>query len=279
MEKDSIPAYTQLRKMSAHATSFIPKGFRTLTAYPIVPDAPGLIGFVKETFGGEEKFRTIGSAGGIHCEMRIGDSMLMIGGGGPDLTWHGEVRPMAFHISVPDTDTTYQQALQAGAVSLQDPADQFWAERTAGVKDPFGNHWYIGTHRGDVWYFEGRPVLQPFLHPVEAEPVIAFLTRAFGAQELGRHASPEGKILHTTLQIGDGSLEMSEATGVYQPMPGMFYLYVPDVDASYGLALEAGAASISAPADQSYGDRSAGVDDGFGNRWYIATHIAPATAS
>jgi PhnB protein len=58
----------------------------------------------------------------------------------------------------------------------------------------------------------------------------------------------------------------------------MVYMYVPDVDALYGRALEAGATSISAPADQPYGDRTAGVKDGFGNQWYIATHIRDVTS-
>jgi uncharacterized glyoxalase superfamily protein PhnB len=68
-------------------------------------------------------------------------------------------------------------------------------------------------------------------------------------------------------------MEMGEAHGKYQPMPAMFYLYVPDCDAVYRRALAAGATSISEPKDQSYGDRSAGVKDVFGNQWYIATHI------
>ncbi len=56
-------------------------------------------------------------------------------------------------------------------------------------------------------------------------------------------------------------------------MPATLYLYVADVDATYRRALEAGATSLSAPADQFYGDRSAGVVDPTGNRWYIATRI------
>jgi PhnB protein len=255
------------------AVSPVPKGYRTLTAYPVAQDAAALIDFVKQVFAAEETFRAIGSAGGIHCEVRVGDSRLMIGGGGPGLSWRGDPIPMAFHIYVEDTDAVYRRALESGAVSIQAPADQFYGERSGGVKDPFGNHWYIATCKGETYYREGFPIVQPYLHPLRAEPVITFLKRAFGARELGRYATPDGVIHHSTLKIGDGALEMGEAQGPYQPMPGMFYLYVPDADAVYRRALEAGATSISEPADQSYGDRSGGVKDVFGNQWYIATHI------
>ncbi len=53
----------------------------------------------------------------------------------------------------------------------------------------------------------------------------------------------------------------------------MLHLYLPDTDASYKRALAAGATSVREPADQFYGDRSAGVRDEFGNQWYIATHV------
>jgi PhnB protein len=248
-------------------------GFRTLTAYVIVQDAPGLIEFVKRTFAGEEVFRTVGSAGGVHCEVRVGDCMLMIGGGGAGLSWRGEARPMAFHIYVRDTDGVYQSALEGGAQSLQTPVDEPWGERRANVKDPFGNHWYIATFKGENYFSEGAPTVQPYLHPLRAEPVIQFLEQAFGAQETGRATSPEGAILHTTLKIGDAAMEMTEADGPYQPMPSTFYLYVPDVDGVYRRALAAGATSTSEPADQPYGDRVASVKDAAANDWYIATHI------
>jgi len=73
-------------------------------------------------------------------------------------------------------------------------------------------------------------------------------------------------------------MEFFDADGIYQPMPGMFYLYVPDVDAVYRRALEAGATSISELADHAYGDRSGGVE-AFGNKWYIATHSAASAAT
>jgi uncharacterized glyoxalase superfamily protein PhnB len=255
------------------ATSPIPRGFHTLTPYPIAQDAAALIDFVKQTFGAEEKFRAIGSAGGIHAEVRLGDSMLMMGGGGPGLSFRGESQPMAFHVYVEDTDAVYQRALAAGAVSIQPPVDQVYGERSGGVKDLAGNNWYIATLKGDRYIPEGLHTVTAYLHPMRAEPVISFLKRAFGADELEKYASPDGVIHHAKIKIGDSVLEMGEAHGPYQPMPATFYLYVPDVDAVYSRALNAGATSTSEPVDQSYGDRSAGVKDPFGNQWYIATHI------
>jgi PhnB protein len=116
---------------------------------------------------------------------------------------------------------------------------------TANVKDAFGNHWYIATFRGENYFSEGAPTVQPYLHPTRAEPLIHFLEQAFGAKELGRATSPEGAILHTTLKIGDAALEMSEADGPYQPMPSTFYLSVPDADTTYRRAIAAGAVSVS----------------------------------
>jgi PhnB protein len=78
---------------------------------------------------------------------------------------------------------------------------------------------------------------------------------------------------HAKIRIGDSIIEMGEAHGQWQPMPTALYMYVPDVDAVYNRALEAGATSLSVPVDQPYGYRNAGVEDPFGNRWFIATPV------
>lgn len=251
----------------------IPQGYHSVTPYIVAADADGLIEFLKNTFGAEEKFRAVGSAGGRHADLRIEDSALMVGGGGAGLAWKGAPIPNAFHIYVRDCDAVYQRALQQGATSIAAPVDQPYGERSASVKDAAGNHWYIATYKGPNYKWEGAPTIQPYMHPLRADPVIAFLKHAFRAQELGRHASPDGVVHHLMLKIGDSFLEMGEAHGPYQPMPAMYYLYVPDCDAVYRQALSAGATSLSEPADQPYGDRNAGVKDPFGNQWYIATHI------
>src|SRR6266540_3078879 len=81
------------------ASSFMPKGFRTVTPYVVVHDAAGLIDFAARVFDAEEVHRAIGPGGGIHAEVRIGDSMLMIGGGAPpERPWQGPQWPAVFHV-------------------------------------------------------------------------------------------------------------------------------------------------------------------------------------
>jgi len=257
--------------------SYIREGYRTITPYLTVADAPQLIDFVKQTFGAEETFRGTGAAGGVHCELRLGNTMLMVGGGGAQgSSWSGTPSPSSLHIYVPDCDAAYERALRANATSISEPADQPWGERLARVKDPSGNNWFIAfpTYLGKEKYdADDVQTVQAYLHPTKADPVIEFLKRSFGAEDLGRAVSPEGLLLHTTIKIGDSTLEMSDAVGPYQPTPTTFYLYVSDADALYRRALDAGATSISEPADQSYGDRVAAVKDSAGNQWYLATYL------
>ena len=256
----------------------IPKGYRTLTPYLVAENAVGLLEFVQKAFEGELVFRSIGSAGGMHAEVQVGDSMLMMGGGGPGLHWSGKPKQFGFHYYVPDCDATYARALDAGAKSIQAPADQFYGERSGTVQDAAGNYWYIATRLTGDYKWEGAPDIQPSLHPLRAEPVIDFLKRAFEADEIGRHATPDGVIQHVTMKLGNSYLEMGEAHGPYQPMPGMFYLYVPDCDAVYQRAVAAGGKSVMEPTDHPYGDRSGAVQDAFGNEWWIATHIKDVPA-
>jgi PhnB protein len=103
--------------------------------------------------------------------------------------------------------------------------------------------------------------------------LIDFLKQAFGAEVVARHDSADGVVAHAKLRIGDSIIEMGEAHGQWQPMPTAIYMFVPDADAVYRRAVGAGATSLWEPADQPYGDRNAGVQDPFGNQWFIATHI------
>lgn len=251
----------------------VPQGYRTVTPYLVAQDGPALVEFTKQAFGAQETFRTVGSAGGLHAEVRIGDSMLMIGGGIPGREFRSTPNTHALHLYVRECDAVYQKALAAGATVVDGPRDQEYGERSASIRDPAGNYWYIATHKGGSYVPEGLNDINVYLHPLRAEPVINFLKRAFGAREIAKYASPDGVVQHAEIRVGSSMVEMGEAHGKYAPMAAMFYLYVPDVDRTYNSALAAGATSMSPPTDQPYGDRSAGVKDAFGNQWYIATHI------
>jgi PhnB protein len=260
------------------AVNPIPKGYRTVTPYLVAEDGPALMEFVKNAFGAEETFRTVGPAGGLHGEVRIGDSMLMVGGGIPGREFRSTANTHALHLYVLECDAVYERALQAGATSIDAPRDQEYGERSGSVKDPAGNFWYIATQKGESYTPKGLNSVNVYMHPLRAEPVITFLKRAFGAREIARYASPDGVVHHAQIRVGDSVVEMGEAQGKYPPMPTMFYLYVPDCDAVYQRALQAGATSIAEPVDQPYGDRSGAVKDVFGNQWYIATHIKDVTS-
>ncbi len=252
---------------------WIPEGYRDITPYVVVEDAPAVIEFATRVFDAEEKMRGIGSAGGYHAELRIGDSMLMIGGGAPELSWRGEPMPSALHVYVPDVDVAFARAVAAGATVDHEPREMEYGERGCGVIDRGGNRWYIATANGPDFTPRGLHAVNVYLHPLRAEPVLAFLVRAFGATAIESFATPDGVVHHAKARIGDSVVEMGEAHGPYKPMPTMFYVYVPDVDAAYDRCLQAGASSLTSPADQPYGVRHAGVKDPFGNQWYLARPI------
>jgi len=269
--KEDLARSGAANRARSGASSPAREGFHTLTPYLAVHQAPALIDFVKSTFGGEELMRTSGSAGGLHSELRIRDSMLMIGGGG---AWKGEAMPTTLHVYVEDADRVYERALANGAKSLDPPTDQPYGDREAGIEDVSGNHWYIATHKETGLAPPGLRAVTPYLHAHGAPQLIEFFERAFGAEEVARYLSPQGQVLHAKVRIGDSILEMGEARGKYQPMPTTFYVYVEDVDGSYQRAVAQGAVSLAEPADQDYGDRVAGVRDPAGNLWYLATHLA-----
>lgn len=121
--------------------------FRTVTPHLYATQPVDFIGFLKAAFNGVEVYRVEHPGGNIpHAQVRIGDSIVALAGG------HGPYRPRpsTIHLYVPDTDALYGQALHAGAESIQPPTDQPYGDRSAGVRDPFGNTWFIATHVRDV---------------------------------------------------------------------------------------------------------------------------------
>src|SRR5438552_2370509 len=268
----SMSVNTESIRSDDQSTAKTPESVRAITPYVVVSDVHKEIDFIKRVFGAEGKVYGLGSQGGYHSEYRIGDSMLMIGGGGKGSRWQGTPVPAVFHLYVENVDDGYQQAMQAGAISLMPPADMEYGERGAGIEDVGGNHWYLATATGPSYVPEGVPNLMPYFHPVGAPKMIDFLKQAFDAKEIAVHQSPDGIIQHAKIMIGDSIVEMGEAHGPWQPRPMHFMVYVDDCDAAYGRAMKAeGAISVSGPANAPYGGRTGTIKDPFGNTWYLSS--------
>ena len=125
----------------------VPDGYHTVTPYLTVDDAALQIDFLKRAFNGQVNYEMKDDKGNVrHAEVRVGDSMLMIGQARDE--W--KPRPMTFYLYVPDVDSMFKSAIAAGAKSLQDVTTQFYGDRSGGVEDPQGNYWWIATHVEDV---------------------------------------------------------------------------------------------------------------------------------
>src|SRR5262245_66590299 len=126
---------------------------------------------------------------------------------------------------------------------------------------------------------EGMHTVTPYLILRGADRALDFYKKAFGAELILRMPTPDGKIMHAEIRIGDSVVFLSEEApqmGSVAPQPGTptpvsLHLYVADVDAAYNRAIAAGATSQMAPADMFWGDRFSKVTDPFGHAWSIAT--------
>jgi PhnB protein len=89
-----------------------------------------------------------------HAEIELGDSCVMLSDEHPDIQAYAPPHyggsPITLQLYTEDCDAMYKRALAAGAESVREPADQFYGDRTAGVKDPFGYTWWLSTHIKDV---------------------------------------------------------------------------------------------------------------------------------
>jgi len=122
-----------------------PEGLRTVQSFLHLREAHKMIPFLESAFGAEALGVAKSTEGAVlHGTMRIGNATLEIDEA------HGEFQPMPchLHVYVPDTDAVYAQALRAGATSIETPQDKPYGDRSAGVKDAWGNSWFIATHLG-----------------------------------------------------------------------------------------------------------------------------------
>jgi uncharacterized glyoxalase superfamily protein PhnB len=133
----------------------IPKGFHSVTPSLCVAGADRAIDFYKRAFGAEELMRFPTPDGKImHAEIRIGDSVLMLGDEMPEHGAKGPKSyggtPIGFFIYRDNVDAAWKQALDAGGKVVMPLADQFWGDRTGCIEDPFGHRWWLAQHVQDL---------------------------------------------------------------------------------------------------------------------------------
>lgn len=122
------------------AVKAVPEGWHSVTPRLFVSDAAKLVEFLKRAFGASGTFRRDGPS-----EIRVGDSIVMVGEAGAR-----DAMPTFLYLYLEDTDGAYRRALEAGATTIEEPAEMHYGDRRATIKDPFGNIWQIATHQEDV---------------------------------------------------------------------------------------------------------------------------------
>lgn len=134
---------------------------------------------------------------------------------------------------------------------------------------------------------DNYPRLTPYLAVKGAAEAIEFYCGVLGFTRHGDvMTAPDGRVGHAELKLGDSLLMLSDewpeaaslSPDTIGGTPVLLSVYVPDVDATYRRAVEAGATSVSEPADQFYGDRSARFTDPWGHRWNVSSHIEDVDA-
>lgn len=134
----------------------VPEGFHTVTPHLVILGgaAAAALDFYAKAFGAVELSRMPGQDGRLwNAQMRIGDSIIMLVDHFPEYgspaiaagAW-----PFTVHLYLPDVDSAFEQAVAAGATPEMPPADMFWGDRYAMLRDPFGHRWSIATHQRDL---------------------------------------------------------------------------------------------------------------------------------
>jgi PhnB protein len=119
----------------------------------------------------------------------------------------------------------------------------------------------------------GYTTVSPYLTVDGARQVIDFLIRVFAATELRRFPDDTGRLMHAEVKIGDTVIMIADSVDGWPPVASNVHVYVPDVDATYQLALASGATSVQAPIKKDDEDKRGGVRDPGGNTWWIATRV------
>ncbi len=115
--------------------------------------------------------------------------------------------------------------------------------------------------------------VSPYLIVSGADQTIKFLTEVFGAVEIRRFPTPDGRIMHSEIRLDDTVIMIADSAEGWPAMPAHVHVYVSDVDAVYQRALKAGAESVQEPVKKEDADKRGGVKDAGGTTWWIGTKV------
>lgn len=125
----------------------IPEGYQQAIPYLVVPDAAAQLDFLINVLDGKEKNRMTAPDGSVvHGEVKIGDSVIMIG----QAREESQARKTMVYLYMEDCDVYFKRAVDSGAKVVSELEDQFYGDRHGAVEDSNGNQWYIVTHKEEV---------------------------------------------------------------------------------------------------------------------------------
>lgn len=132
---------------------------------------------------------------------------------------------------------------------------------------------------------DGFHTITPYITVRDAVKAIEFYKQAFGAKEVMRMPGPGGKLMHAEILIGNSHVMLSDEfpeMGAHSPAalngtPVSLHMYVPDCDKTFNQAVAAGATALRPPADMFWGSRFGLVQDPFGHKWSVSTHLEDLT--
>lgn len=133
----------------------VPEGYPSISPGLAVDGAAEAVEFYKNVFGATERMRMPGPDGTLmHCELVVGNSVLMLGDPAPDIGFRDPKSvggtPVNLYVYVPDADTAFEAAIAAGATQITTPETQFYGDRTGSFIDPWGHQWTVATHVEDI---------------------------------------------------------------------------------------------------------------------------------
>jgi uncharacterized glyoxalase superfamily protein PhnB len=133
----------------------IPDGFNTITPHIVVSDAVKAIEFYKKALGAQESERLMTPDGKavMHAQLKVGNSMLMLGSEHPPTCLSPKSRggtSVTLHLYVENADAAFERAVKSGCVVKMPMSDAFWGDRYGQVEDPFGHQWSFATHKQDL---------------------------------------------------------------------------------------------------------------------------------